>query len=163
MVTRGLQICAPHETGHLRKPLGWLVAREADRRCWPFLPKYFRWSKFPDFVFVQFWYYHIFHCFFSNVGMRSVPNTLPSLKFPNFGNASCCPCFSCFFLFFLPKKKRRKSGQKLFDTNGPESCSPLCNATIHINSFSIETILCRCFVRAPGWIGCVITYNRGIF
>ena len=101
--------------------------------------------------------------FFSNVGMRSVPNTLPSLKFPNFGNASCCPCFSCFSLFFLQKKKRRKSGKKLFDTNGPESCSPLCNATIHINSFSIETILCRCFVRAPGWIGCVITYNRGIF
>ena len=32
--------------------------------------------------------------FFPNVGMRCLPNILPSVNFPNFGK--CVSCFSCF-------------------------------------------------------------------
>ena len=41
-------------------------------------------------------YFHIFQFFFPNIGMRSLPNILPSVKFRNFGNFSCFSCFSCF-------------------------------------------------------------------
>ena len=47
-----------------------------------------------------------FPFFFPNIGMRSLPNILPSVEFPCFGNASCFSCFSCFAW-----KKRRKIGK----------------------------------------------------
>ena len=47
--------------------------------------------------------------------MRSLPNMLPSVKFPNFGKVSC---FSIFPVF-LGKKKGKIWGEKLLDKNGP--------------------------------------------
>ena len=61
----------------------------------PFLSKEFL-SKFPYFFFAQFFVFPYFPLFFPNIGMRSLPNILPSVKFPNFGNASFFPWFSCF-------------------------------------------------------------------
>ena len=48
----------------------------------------------------------IFSIFFPNIGMRSHPNILPSIKFPNFGNVSCYSIFSC--LSWKRKRKFRK-------------------------------------------------------
>ena len=39
----------------------------------------------------------IFLFFFSNIGMRSLPNVLPSVKFPNFGTVSVSPAFLVFW------------------------------------------------------------------
>ena len=47
--------------------------------------------------------------------MRSLPNILPSVKFPNFGNFSYFSCLSCSW-----KKKRGNFGKKLLDKNGPK-------------------------------------------
>ena len=52
-------------------------------------------SKFPDFFSHNFCLSY-FLSVFPNIGMRSLPNILPSAKFPNFGNVSCFSCFSCF-------------------------------------------------------------------
>ena len=61
-------------------------------------------SKFPYIFFAQFFYFsNMFQFLFPNIGMRSLPIFLPSVKFPNFGNVSC---FSCLLLG--EKKKRGK-------------------------------------------------------
>ena len=52
--------------------------------------------------------------------MRSLPNILSIVKFPNFGDVSCFPVFLffLFFLFFLGKKSKIGK-EKLLDKNGP--------------------------------------------
>ena len=47
--------------------------------------------------------------------MRSLPNILPSVKFPKVGNVSCFSRLSCFTW----KMKRGKFQKKLLDKNGP--------------------------------------------
>ena len=47
--------------------------------------------------------------------MRSLPNSLPSVKFPNFGNVSR---FSIFFCFSY-KKKEENLEKTLLDKSGP--------------------------------------------
>ena len=56
-------------------------------------------SRFPAFFRAFFFlHFHTFsNLFCQNIEMRSVPNSLPSVKFPNFGNISC-----------FKKKKKRK-------------------------------------------------------
>ena len=85
----------------------------------PFISKDFL-SKFP-YIYFEVCIYLFFAQFFvrsisifpppkkiPNIGKRSVPNILPSVKFPNFGNVSC---FSCFFCFSW-EKKEEKLGKK---------------------------------------------------
>ena len=64
--------------------------------------------KFHFFFRAIFLNFRIFHYSAPTIGMRSVPNILPSVKFPNFGNVSC---FSCFFCFSW-EKKEEKLGKK---------------------------------------------------
>ena len=64
--------------------------------------------NFQNFFSRNFLYFHIFQFFF-HIGMRSVPNILPYVKFPKFGNVSC----------FSWKTKEEKLGKKLFDKNSP--------------------------------------------
>ena len=45
--------------------------------------------------------------FFPSIGMRSLPNILPSVKLPNFMNVSCFCCITCFSW-----KKKGKFGKK---------------------------------------------------
>ena len=45
-------------------------------------------SKFPVFFSRNFLHFHISLFFSPNIVMRSLPNILPSVKFPNFGNLS---------------------------------------------------------------------------
>ena len=59
----------------------------------PFLSKDFL-SKFPAFFFRAVFRISIFSFFFPKIKMRSVPNILPSVKFPNYGNISCFSRFS---------------------------------------------------------------------
>ena len=49
--------------------------------------------------------------------MRSVPNILPSVKFPNVGKFPVFPAFPVF----LRKKKEENQEKKLFYKNGPNS------------------------------------------
>ena len=61
-----------------------------------------------QFFFPAIFWISIFSFFFlPNIGMRRLPNILPSVKFPNFGNASCFSCFSCFSC----EKKEEKFGR----------------------------------------------------
>ena len=76
-------------------------------------------SNFPDFFFslAIFLYFHTFHFFSPNIGLRSVQNILPSVKFPNFENVKY-PNFenvSCFSW----KTKEENLEKKLLDKNGP--------------------------------------------
>ena len=64
-------------------------------RTWSFLSKDVL-SKFPDFFSRNFVYFHVFRMLFPNIGMRSVPNILPCVKFQSIGNVLCFSCFSCF-------------------------------------------------------------------
>ena len=48
------------------------------------------------FLFAQFLVFPFSKKMGQNMAMRSLPNTLPSVKFPNFGNFSCFSCFPCF-------------------------------------------------------------------
>ena len=63
-----------------------------------------------NFLYFHTWYYPTKKL---NMGMRSLQNILPSVRFPNFGNVSCS-----FFSVFL-KKKRSQIYEKLVDKNGP--------------------------------------------
>ena len=63
-------------------------------------------SKFPDFVSRFFFACPYFPIPVPNIGIRSVPNTFPSVKFPHFGNVYGFSCFSCFW------KKKRKIWKK---------------------------------------------------
>ena len=47
------------------------------------------------FFFGQFFIFSYFQILFQNIGMRSLPNILHSVKFPKFGNVTCVTCFSC--------------------------------------------------------------------
>ena len=59
-------------------------------------------SKFPHFFFANFLVFPYFPFFFLHIGMRSLPNILPSVKFQNFE----------MFPVFLGKKKR-EFGEKI--------------------------------------------------
>ena len=76
----------------------------------PLLPKDFL-SKFPYIFFARFVVFPYFPIFPPEIGMRSLPNILPSNKFPNLVNASCFPCVSCF--------SSNKKEENLLDKNGP--------------------------------------------
>ena len=72
----------------------------------PFLSKDFL-SKFPDFVFAQFFFcFHIFLFFFSSKSWK--PSKYFCVKFPNFRNVSRFSCFSCYSW----NKKKRKFGKR---------------------------------------------------
>ena len=55
-----------------------------------------------------------------NIGMRRVPNILPSVKFPNFGNVSCFSCFSCFS--WKNTEKSRKKHSSIRTALSPPPC-----------------------------------------
>ena len=67
----------------------------------PFLSNNFFVLKFPHFFFRAFFFFHFqifFLIFLANVGMlliQSVPDVLPSVKYPKLGNI---PVFAFFFL-----------------------------------------------------------------
>ena len=67
--------------------------------------------KFHFFFRAIFLNFRIFHYSAPTIGMRSVPNILPSVKFPNFGNVSCFSCFCCFSW----EKREEKLEKKMFD------------------------------------------------
>ena len=62
--------------------------------------------------------------------MRSLPNILPSVKFPNFGNVSCFSYFSRFSW-----KKRGKFGKKLLDKTGPNKPRTNIPENYHTNYY----------------------------
>ena len=65
-------------------------------------------SKFPDFFFAHFFVFPYFPFFyFPSSGMRSLPNMLPSVKFPNFEMFPAFPAFPVFL-----EKIRGKNGKK---------------------------------------------------
>ena len=65
-------------------------------------------SKFPDFFFAQFFVFPYFPFFFPFIGTRSLPNILPSVKFPNFEMFAVFPAFPVF----LGEKKRKNWKKK---------------------------------------------------
>ena len=60
--------------------------------------------------------------FLPDIGMRSLPNILHSVNFPNFGNVSC---FFLLFLFFS-EKQRGKIGKKSCSTRTALTPSFMC-------------------------------------
>ena len=72
-------------------------------------------SKFPVFFSANFCICMYFNFFSPIVGMRRVPNILPSIEFLNFGNVSCLSRASYFFL----EKKRRKIWGKVVRQERP--------------------------------------------
>ena len=54
--------------------------------------------------------------------MQSLPNILPSVKFPNSGNVSYFPCSFCFSW----KKKEENLEKNLLDKNDSYYCQKYC-------------------------------------
>ena len=73
--------------------------------CGPFLSNHFL-SNFPGF-FLRAVLVLIYFSFFPNIGMRRLPNMLPSVKFTSLVN------ISCFFLFSILYWKKKNKGKNL--------------------------------------------------